>query len=294
MEPQSQEFKTKMKVSNPLNDIAANLGVTPKVLTQLATGEDKEFRELVRGIFSILPEDEVIVVAGDSGINANFLDYLSRLFEDNPRILLTILFNPSASEETQNAILQKILEDEALSIAGNKKTPPHVLDLMSKTFQDSADILATLLANPATPEDVKEFILTISSPEIEADLEQLMAASFDISSAEASGEEDVDAKIALCVDKLYAINADIVTEFIKKARAEILKRLTLMAKANRLILKTIVQHPSLTIEELDRIDLDMFASLLKKSPDNVDDQTVLQLLQQAKRGQNNNTSANNK
>ncbi len=29
-----------MKPSNPLNNIAANLGVTPKVLTQLATGDD--------------------------------------------------------------------------------------------------------------------------------------------------------------------------------------------------------------------------------------------------------------
>ena len=41
---QTQAFKNKMKVSNPLNDIAANLGVTPKVLTQLATGDDQEFR----------------------------------------------------------------------------------------------------------------------------------------------------------------------------------------------------------------------------------------------------------
>ena len=81
--PQSQDFKTKMKVSNPLNDIAANLGVTPKVLTQLATGDDKEFRELVRGIFSILPEDEVAMVATDASINSEFLDYLGRLFEDN-------------------------------------------------------------------------------------------------------------------------------------------------------------------------------------------------------------------
>ena len=54
-----------MKGSNPLNDIAANLGVTPKVLTQLATGEDREFRELVRGILGMLPEHEVIMAASD-------------------------------------------------------------------------------------------------------------------------------------------------------------------------------------------------------------------------------------
>jgi hypothetical protein len=39
----------------------------------------------------------------------------------------------------------------------------------------------------------------------------------------------------------------------------------------------------LTIEELERIDLDMFVSLLKKSPGKIDDQTVLKLLQQAKK-----------
>jgi hypothetical protein len=85
------------------------------------------------------------------------------------------------------------------------------------------------------------------------------------------------------VDKLYDINTDIVSEFIKKARAEIVKRLRLMAKANRLVLKTIVKNPSLSIEELERIDLDMFASLLKKLPEDVDDQTVLKLLKKSRR-----------
>ena len=65
-----------MKGSNPLNDIAANLGVTPRVLTQLATGDDREFRELVRGILSMLPEHEVIQVTSDPDINPEFLDYL--------------------------------------------------------------------------------------------------------------------------------------------------------------------------------------------------------------------------
>jgi hypothetical protein len=85
------------------------------------------------------------------------------------------------------------------------------------------------------------------------------------------------------VDKLYQINADIVTEFIKKARMEILKRLNLIAKANRIILSVIVQHPSLSIEDLERIDLDMFASLLKKSSEEINVQTVLDFLQQAEK-----------
>lgn len=285
--PQAQDFKTKMKVSNPLNDIAANLGVTPKVLTQLATGDDKEFRELVRGIFSILPEDEVALVATDASINAEFLDYLGLLFEDNQRILLTILHNPSASRQTKYHILEKLPENMVASIASNSKTPSDVLLTIRECYRESPDILANLLANSATPENLKEQIISESSAQeaVAPDLEEITAQSFapSITVPPSSGADDVDAKIALCVDKLYGINADIVTEFIKKARTEILKRLTLMAKANRLILKTIVKHPSLTIEELNRIDLDMFASLLKKSPGELDDQTVLKLLRQAKK-----------
>jgi hypothetical protein len=292
MESQSQEskpqdFKTKMKVSNPLNDIAANLGVTPKVLTQLATGDDKEFRELVRGIFSILPEDEVAMVATDASINSEFLDYLSRLFEDNQRILMTILHNPSANSQTKYQILEKLPENIVSSIASNSKTSSDVLLAISECYKESPDMLANLLANSATPENLKELIISESSAKemITPDLEEITEESFALSATEALSSEadEVDAKIALCVDKLYGINADIVTEFIKKARSEIVKRLTLMAKANRLILKTIVKHPSLTIEELERIDLDMFVSLLKKSPGKIDDQTVLKLLQQAKK-----------
>jgi len=121
MERQSQDFKTKMKVSNPLNDIAANLGVTPKVLTQLATGEDKEFRELVRGIFSILPENEVMLVASDEGINVEFLDYLARLFVDNQPILLTILQNPSANSATRQDIIGNFLKIRSYPLPGTRK-----------------------------------------------------------------------------------------------------------------------------------------------------------------------------
>lgn len=294
---QSQGFKNKMKVSNPLNDIAANLGVTPKVLTQLATGDDQEFRELVRGIFSILPEDEVAMVATDPSINADFLDYLARLFEDNHRILGTILYNPSSSKETREAVLKKFPEETIVSIVRDVETPPHVLEMISDCCQSSSEILALLLANPSTPEALKESIIAESSAEIaelSAEVGTLELEEFAPEEDEFEDEEmpvvegsrdgnAVDAKITLCVDKLYDINTDIVSEFIKKARAEIVKRLRLMAKANRLVLKTIVRNPSLSIEELERIDLDMFASLLKKLPDDVDDQTVLKLLKKSRR-----------
>ena len=45
MELQSQSVKQETKVLNPLNNIAENLGVTPKVLTQLATGEDQQAKQ---------------------------------------------------------------------------------------------------------------------------------------------------------------------------------------------------------------------------------------------------------
>ena len=57
----------------------------------------------------------------------------------------------------------------------------------------------------------------------------------------------------------------------------------MVAKANQVVLKTIVKNPAITIEDLEGIDMDLFTSLLKKLPKDVDDHTVLKLLQQAKR-----------
>jgi len=132
---------------------------------------------------------------------------------------------------------------------------------------------------------------------LEEEIEDESSSFTPTAEAGASIANDVDAKIALCVDKLYQINADIVTEFIKKARMEILKRLNLIGKANRLILSAIVQHPSLSIEDLERIDMDMFASLLKKSPEEINVQTVLDFLQQAEKSKQevlSNLQKNNK
>jgi hypothetical protein len=282
---QSQDFKNKMKVSNPLNDIAANLGVTPKVLTQLATGDDQEFRELVRGIFSILPEDEVALVATDTSINPDFLDYLSRLFEDNPRILITILYNSSTSQDTRAHVLKDLSDEDILSISRDPQAPPDLLRVIGQKEYEISDVPVNLLANPSTPEDVKEQIIAESSGDIVAsELEAVSEAELAGLEEDAGGESgEVDAKIALCVDKLYEINASIVSEFIRKARAEIVKRLKLVARANRLVLKTIVNHPAISIEELEGIDMDLFTSLLKKLPEDIDDQTVLKLLKKAKK-----------
>ncbi len=281
---QSQDFKNKMKVSNPLNDIAANLGVTPKVLTQLATGDDQEFRELVRGIFSILPEDEVAMVATDTSIHPDFLDYLSRLFEDNARILITILYNSATSQETRGHILEGLSDDDIVAMSCDPKAPADLLRIIARKSVDSSDVQVNLLANPSTPEDVKEQIIAESSADVEpSDFESVRESELSSPGDAPEGGEEVDAKIALCVDKLYEINASIVSEFIRKARAEIIKRLQLVAKANRLVLKTIVKHPAISIEELEGIDMDLFTSLLKKLPEDIDDQTVLKLLKQAKK-----------
>ena len=282
---QTQDFKNKMKVSNPLNDIAANLGVTPKVLTQLATGDDQEFRELVRGIFSILPEDEVAMVASDTSINPDFLEYLSRLFEDNTRILTTVLYNPTTSQATRGHILERLSDDDIVSMSSDPQASPDLLRIIALKTAKSSDTQVNLLANPSTPEDLKEDIIQESSAEVEpAELEGIQESELSVPDPDNGLEDgDVDAKIALCVDKLYEINASIVSEFIRKARAEIIKRLQLVAKANRLVLKTIVKYPAITIQELEGIDMDLFTSLLKKLPEDIDDKTVLKLLRQAKK-----------
>jgi len=50
-----------------------------------------------------------------------------------------------------------------------------------------------------------------------------------------------------------------------------------------LIMKTVAKHPDLTVDELDSIDFDMFMTLLKKVPQNIDDAEILALLRQARK-----------
>ena len=284
---QNDEFKIKMKVSKLLNDLEANLGVTIDAFIQIRAKGDAQSREFVQEVYNALPESDVLLVSRDASASPKILNYLSRLFDNKQRVLLTILHNPTADEETKRFILSKLPEKMALSLAGSANTPPKLLQLLGKYFTSSVDILATLLANPSTPLEVKTYIQALSVPEAGDDgMEQVTAedlAAFSIpADVLASDTDELEAKIALCVDKLYDINADIVTEFIKKARAEILRRLTLIAKTNQLILKTIVQHPSLSVEELENINIEMFASLLKQSPEKIDDKMVLKLIQQAR------------
>lgn len=286
---QTEELKIKLKVSKLLNDLEANLGVTIDAFMQIRTKDDDQSREFVREVYNALPEQHVLLVARDTNSSSKILNYLSRLFDTNQKVLLTILHNASVDRQTKLFILDQISEKMVLSLAGSAKTPVDLLILLGEHFSSSIDILATLLANPSTPIEVKERIQSLPMPEessaeeiVELRAEDLLTPLDERDEAASAGGDEMEAKIALCVDRLYDINADIVTEFIKKARAEILKRLNLIAKANRLILRTIVQHPSLSIEELENINMDMFASLLKQSPDNIDDKTVLKLIQQAK------------
>ena len=120
----------------------------------------------MRGIFSILPEDEVALVAADSTINAAFLDYLSRLFEDNQRILSTILYNPSSSADTREHILEGFPDATIFSMAGDANAPGHLLRSISECCKATADVQVNLLANPSTPEELKEAIIAESSEEI--------------------------------------------------------------------------------------------------------------------------------
>lgn len=288
-ETQAEEFKIKMKVSKLLNDLEANLGVTIDAFMQIRARDDEQSREFVREVYNALPEQNALLVARDTASSPKILNYLSRLFDTNQKILLTILHNSSTDTQTKLFILDQLSEKMVLSLAASAKTPAHLLTLLSQHFTSSVDILATLLANPSTPFEVKEHIQALTIPDEtsaenfeELKAEDLIVPVDEASESASTGNDEMEAKIALCVDRLYDINADIVTEFIKKARAEILKRLNLIAKANRLILRTIVQHPSLSIEELENINMDMFASLLKQSPDKIDDKTVLKLIQQAK------------
>ncbi|MCP4397294.1 MAG: hypothetical protein GY801_08360 [bacterium] len=296
---QTTEFRIKMKVSKLLNDLEANLGVTIDAFLKIRSRDDEQTREFVNEVYDALPEDNVLLVARDPSTNPQILGYLCRLFDTNAKVLLTILHNPSADNPARQFILEHIPEKLALSLAESPKTPPRILQLLGEHFTHSVDLLAILLANPSTPMEAKENIQALDLPdsesvpdsaELDAALEVPDEMILELSSPEKLLSEqpetetgEVEAKITLCVDKLYDINTDIVTEFIKQARSEIVKRLNLIAKANRIILRAIVRYPNLSIEDLENINMDMFVSLLKTLPNEPGDRTVLKLIQQSKK-----------
>ena len=285
---QAEEFKIKMKVSKLLNDLEANLGVSIEAFMAIRGRDDEQSKEFVREVYNALPEENVIIVARDSTTTTKILDYLSQLFDTNQKVLYTILHNPIANEKTKRFILSRLPQNAAMMAAKNPKTPPDLLAFLAEYFVKSDEMLALLLMNPSTPTAVKEKIEEQSSSEESGgDEETLDLEEFPSDftpQASAPSNNDVEAKITLCVDKLYDINADIVTEFIKQARTEILKRLELIARANRLILRTIMRTPSLSIQDIEHINMDLFVTLLKKLPDDVDDKTILQLMMQSKIG----------
>ena len=282
---QAEEFKIKMKVSKLLNDLEANLGVSIEAFMAIRGRDDEQSKEFVREVYHALPEENVLIVARDATTTTKILDYLSQLFDTNQKVLYTILHNPIANEKTKRFILSRLSENAVMMAAKNPKTPPDLLAFLAYNFEKSDELLALLLMNPSTPTAVKEKIEEQSSSEESGgtddtlDLEEFPS---DFTPQASAPSNDVEAKITLCVDKLYDINADIVTEFIKQARIEILKRLELIARANRLILRTIMRTPSLSIQDIEHINMDMFVTLLKKLPDDVDEKTILQLMMQSK------------
>ncbi len=310
--PQTDEFKIKMKVSRLLNDLEANLGVSIDAFLKIKTRDDEQSREFVREVYDALSENHVLIVASDPTTTPLILNYLYRLFDTNHEVLATILKNPTTDNPTKELILQHLPEDKVVSIAGDPKTPHFLLNFLGDYFSSSEDMQMVLLVNPATQQKKKKFIQEQSGePEIEDVTDDLLIADdedqkmpapksaeeyigdhtitdfFRTDAKEATGiaamPNNLDTKIDICVKKLYAINADIVSQFIKKAHIEIQKRLKVVAEANHLVLTAILKNPSLTIEELDNIDMKTFMVLLKKTPGNIDDKTVVKLLQQAKR-----------
>ncbi|MBD3309130.1 hypothetical protein GF339_22210 [candidate division KSB3 bacterium] len=275
---QAEEFKIKMKVSKLLNDLEANLGLTVDAFLKIRAQNSEQSQEFVREVYKALPERDVLLVSRDPDTSPKILNYLSRLFDTNYQVLATILSNPSTDEQTILAILKQLPAKVTLSLAKNSQSSPALLHVLKTYCTSSAEIKAALQANPAMnptpPKNAQEAGQTDAEP---------VNAAPEISEGSASIGDDVEAKIALCVDKLYDINANIVTEFIKKAQSEILKKLALIERANHLILKTILKHPSLTIQDLDTINIEMFMTLLKKAPDTIDEELVMKLIQRSRK-----------
>ena len=224
------------KVPNPLNNIAANLGVTPKVLTQLATGDDKEFRELVRGILGMLPENEVILVARDPDINPEFLEYLYRLFESNQKVLLTILQNPSSSKQTKHTILTRLPEEVINSLLKNPKTSPEIRQILTTPKPPEESM-------PSSPQS-EEFKIKMKVSKLLNDLEANLGLTIDaFMQIRAKDDEQSREFVREVYDALPESDVLLVARDTETS-PKILEYLSRLFDSNQNVLLTILQNPS--------------------------------------------------
>lgn len=242
MPEQTQEFKNKMKVSNPLNDLAANLGVTIKVLVQLATGPDKEFREMVRMLLSALPEEEVVLIAQDPEIEGQFLDYLSRIFEAQPVVLQTLLKNPSTPADTVERVSKLLSSTTAASKPGTETSTTTAQDKKSEsTIKVEEPLQETFKAGPVT-------------------------------------EFQPDDPLSYWVSQLFEVNFNILADFMKRINQEVLKQLERLTEANRQVLQVLSKNvSSLKVENL-RLSPELLVFVMRKLPASVSEQEILEFL----------------
>ena len=280
---QSQEHKNKMRVSNPLNDLAANLGVTLKVLIQLAMGPDKEFREMVRMLLSALPENEVVMIAEDPEIDAQFLDYLSRIFETSTAVQQALLKNPSVSATTLERIAKLLPGSVIEAIAADSNVRPELLERFVKIFGSSQVNLMKLIAqNPATPAPLREQLAgdLLKRVGAEKSVETASEKVGEASSADSIKQIPSEPTLSDCVGQLLEINFNIVSDFMKRINEQIIKQLERLAEANKQILQVISKNADSLDPQTLRLTPELVAFVMRRLPALVPEQEILKFLQE--------------
>lgn len=279
---QSQEHKNKMKVSNPLNDLAANLGVTLKVLIQLAMGPDREFREMVRMLLSALPEHEVVMIAEDPEIDAQFLDYLSRIFETSTAVQQALLKNPSVSATTLEHIAKLLPGSIIEAIAADPNVRPELLERFVKIFGSSQVNLMKLIAqNPATPAPLREQLARdlLKRVGAEKSVETASQKVGEASVADSIKQIPSEPTLSDCVGQLLEINFNIVSDFMKRINEQIIKQLERLAEANKQILQVISKNADSLDPRTLRLTPELVAFVMRRLPALVPEQEILKFLQ---------------
>ncbi|HWP47424.1 MAG TPA: hypothetical protein VNM22_09710 [Candidatus Limnocylindrales bacterium] len=282
MSMQSQEHKNKMKVSNPLNDLAANLGVTLKVLIQLAMGPDREFREMVRMLLSALPEHEVVMIAEDPEIDAQFLDYLSRIFETSTAVQQALLKNPSVSATTLEHIAKLLPGSIIEAIAADPNVRPELLERFVKIFGSSQVNLMKLIAqNPATPAPLREQLARdlLKRVGAEKSVETASQKVGEASVADSIKQIPSEPTLSDCVGQLLEINFNIVSDFMKRINEQIIKQLERLAEANKQILQVISKNADSLDPRTLRLTPELVAFVMRRLPALVPEQEILKFLQ---------------
>lgn len=225
------------------------------------------------------------MIAEDPEIDAQFLDYLSRIFETSTAVQQALLKNPSVSATTLERIAKLLPGSVIEAIAADSNARPELLEQFVKIFGSSQVNLMKLIAqNPATPAPLRKQLAGDLLKKVGAEKSAEIAAegAFKVGEASSAGSiEQIPSEPTLsdCVGQLLEINFNIVSDFMKRINEQIIKQLERLAEANKQILQVISKNADSLDPRTLRLTPELVAFVMRRLPALVPEQEILKFLQ---------------